>query len=421
MIKVTPQGSRSLATGNNIANPASTFLETGPKDELSGVDAYTGSAGQFKTGAGGGLTAAGTSATEAAASVVDADCPDCADKIRSSGGSPNKRAGALGRRTGQVVGDDLWQALLCGPFENEQDTTAARQGQMSNAALWLRSTGCSAENLIGLLKTQGGGVGLDRDELERRLSSASQQSMSTLSPEFREAMVQEMAALSGQDPDAVKMAINNQETVLNAEQSKDSSALSQILSNITGSEEVIDLLDLHAEVAVISSLLDKSIELGIPQAAELLLARIDDERVRQRVALNRLRSAAIASEMKTVQTVIDNSGQAAAIAKVPDLVVLLVQYYDWGRNVTRDQYADKRDELIATLNKADPNWYQKQRDGQWVSNLEPFSVASDDALTLFAISNYALEASMAPKYPKTHYRNVARKYHDRAILYGNAA
>jgi len=234
-------------------------------------------------------------------------------------------------------------------------------------------------------------------------------------------MIQEMAVLSGQDPDAVKVTMNNQETVVSAKDSQDSKALSQILSNVTGSNEVIDLFDLHAEVVVIGSLLDKSIELGIPQAAETLLAQIEDSKVRQQVALNRLKSAAIASEMKTVQTMIDNSGQAAAIAKVPDLVVLLVQYYDWGRNTTRDQYADKRDELIATLNKADPNWYQKRRDGQWVSNLEPFSMASSDALTLFAISNYALEATMAPKYPKTHYRTVARKYHPRVILYDNVA
>lgn len=420
MIKVTPQGSRSLATGNMIANPASTFLETGPKDELAGADAYTGSASQFKTGAGRGVSVPGGS-MESAAGIVDADCPDCADKIRAAGGDPNRRAETLGRRTGQVVGDDLWQALLCGPFDNAVDNTGNRQRQMSNASLWLRSTGCSAENLIGLLSVQGGGIGLNRAELEDRLSSASRQSLNTLSPEFKEEMIQQMAVLSGEDPNAVRVAVANQQTTVSAEQSRDASALSQILSNISGSDEVIDTFDLHAEAAVIGSLLDKSIELGIPQAAELLLAEIDDERVRRQVALNRLRSAAIASELKTVQTVIDNSGQAAALGKVPDLITLITQYYQWGRNTTRDQYPAKRDELIATLSKADANWDKKQRNGEWVSNLEPFSVASDNALTLFAMSDYALQASMAPKYPKTHYRNVARKYHPRAILYGSAA
>lgn len=424
MIKVTPQGSRSLATGNNIANPASTFLETGPKDELSGIDAYTGSAGQFKTGAGKGIDSlkdAGGGSLDAAANLVDADCPDCADKIRAAGEDPTKRASALGRRTGQVVGNDLWQALLCGPFDNDEDNSARRQKNMSDASLWLRSTGCSAENLIGLLRVEGGSVGLNRAELEERLSSASRQSLNTLSPEFKEEMVQQLAILSGQDPNAIRLSMEGQETMISAKDSKDATALSKILGDISGSEEVIDLFDLHAETAVISGMLDKAIELGIPQATETLLAQIEDDRVRQRVALNRLRSAAIASELKTVQTVVENSGQAAAIAKVPDIVNLITQYYSWGRNVTRDQYPNKRDELVATLNMVDPRWYQKKRDGIWVSNLEPFSVASDDALTLFAMSNYTLEAAMAPKYPKTHYRNVARKYHPRVVLYDSVA
>lgn len=43
MIKVTGRGSRSLGTGKNVSGAADTFVETGPKDELTTVDAYAGS------------------------------------------------------------------------------------------------------------------------------------------------------------------------------------------------------------------------------------------------------------------------------------------------------------------------------------------------------------------------------------------
>lgn len=398
MIKVKPQGSKSMATGKNIPNPASTFLETGPKDELAAADAYSGASDQFKTGAGSGV----------------AKTPG----ITGEGNPEYERAKKVTKRVTSVTTQNAWTALLCGSFD-EPPSEADVSKRSEQTALWMRSTGCTAENLIGLISTEGGVIGLNRDEMEDRLSSAMGQSMHTLEPDFQDYMVESMAAMTGQDAAAVKMSMNAAQTSVGTDQQKDASALSKLLSNVTGSDELIQIFDMHAEVAVIGALLDKSIEMGVPQAVEKLLERIDDEKVQRRVALERLRLAALGSQLGTVRTIVDMSGADAAMAKVPDIVPLITQHYDWGYGTSRDEYPDKRDELIKTLSELNSRWYLKKRDGVWVSDLEPFSVASDKALTLFKMSDYQRQAMIAPTYPERSYTSIARQYHPKVpIGYG---
>lgn len=406
MIKIKPQGSRSLATGENIPNPATTFLETGPKDELGGADAYTGMPSQFKTGVGsaiGSVSGAVSGAVGSAGGLV------------GSSDTQAQRAAQLAGRATTTTGRSLWTALLCGAFETPPDTSDQTNARSQQTALWLRSTGCSAENLIGLISTQNG-ISLDRDELERRLSSAMGQSMYSLEPEFRESMIQSMAEMTGQDAATLTLAMNNVQSNVKTDRQGDASALASILSNVTGSEEVIEVFDLHAETAVLGALLDQAIDLGIPQAVETLLAQIENEDVRRRVALERLRLAAMSSQLSTVRSIVTMTGSEAALAKVPDLIPLITQNYSWGSNVRSSEYPAKRDELIETLSLITPRWHLKLRDGQWVSNLEPFSMASSDALTLFKMSDYVLQASIAPTYPKRNYVQVARQYHPRVAI-----
>lgn len=401
MIKIKPQGSKALATGKNIPNPASTFLETGPKDDLAGADAYAGGAAQFRTGVGSAVGGA-------------------VSGLVGGGGANASRSGEMAGRAANVTTQSLWTALLCGSFDVPERTDEDNVERARRTALWLRSTGCSAENLIGLISTEGGKIGLNRDELEKRLSSAMGQSMYTLEPEFREYMIDSMAAMSGQDAATIKVAMRNVQSSVASDKQSDASALAQILSNITGAEETIQIFDLHAEVALIGSLLDKAIELGIPQATETLLEKIDDVEVQRRVALDRLRLAAIGSQLATVRSITRLAGSDAAMAKVPDIITLITQNYSWGYSVQRDEYPAKRDELIETLNLLNPRWHLKRRDGQWVSDLEPFAMASEDALTLFKMSDYSLQAMVAPTYPKQYYATVARKYHPRIdIGYNN--
>lgn len=416
MIKVKPQGSRSLATGENIPNPATTFLETGPKDELAGADAYTGAASQFKTSVNNAVSGGLESASGAAAGAVTA-----ASGLAGSSATQSQRAGQFVGRGTAVTGQNLWTALLCGAFDVPEETDDRTNARSKEAALWLRSTGCSAENLIGLISTDGGKLGLNRGEIEKRLSSAMGQSMYTLKPELRESMIQSMAEMTGQDAATIKLAMNNIQSDVDSDKQGDASALAQILSNVEGSEEIIQIFDLHAETAMISALLDQAIDMGIPQAVETLLNRVENEEVRRRIALERLRLAAMNSQLKSVQSITSLAGADAAMAKVPDIVVLITQNYNWGANVRSDEYPAKRDELLNTLAQLNPRWHSKRRDGQWISDLEPFSMASQQALTLFKMSEYSLQAMVAPTYPKRNYVSVARKYHPRvAIGYGQA-
>lgn len=65
--------------------------------------------------------------------------------------------------------------------------------------------------------------------------------------------------------------------------------------------DAVQILDLHAEAAILDSLVSKAIALGLPQAYDSILDQIQDDTLKTRVALRSLRQAALMSNLETVQ------------------------------------------------------------------------------------------------------------------------
>jgi hypothetical protein len=294
---------------------------------------------------------------------------------------------------------------------------------MGRTAMFLRSTGCGAEDLIGLLAIKGGQAGINNEELQRRMDGALNDSIAVLDEEERDNLIALLAESTGADAGQIRARVNgSQETVdVPAERSNDVRALSQLVGQYTDSPELITLFDKAAESAVIESLLGKSIDLGLPQAFVAIMDKIDDDELKTTSGLKRLRQAAIVSDLQTVRAIVDQAGASRSLAKVPDLITVITGSYRWPVATRTSDYPAKRDELIATLEAIDINWALKKRNGVYVDDLEPFSVATDQAKTLFKESSYAAQAMIAKPYYEVDYRNVTRKYHPYAIDFSQTA
>lgn len=407
MIRVNSQGSRALGTGKNVNGTASTFVVEGPKDKLSAVDAYEG--------------AQATSVATRYASTATAAQGEAASRASGASSTSSETTSTDGvtsrlnttEGTSERVTATLWEALLCGSLDPNEETSGSRRARMGRTALWMRSTGCGAEDLVGLLAVKGGKAGVDRVELQRRLDAALDNSIAVLDEEERDNLIDRLAEYTGSDAEVIRASMGaGQDAVeISSDRQSEVRGLSGLLSQYTGASELIDVFDMGAEVAILDSLLSKSIDLGLPQAWNAIIDQIDDDKIKTTRALRSLRQAALFSDLGTVRNIVQRAGASRSLAEVPDLIPTIARFYSWGRNARSEDYPNKRDELISTLEEIDINWARKRRAGVWVDNLEPFNGASNQARVLFSQSTYAAQSMIAPPYPKTDYRSVARKYH----------
>jgi hypothetical protein len=382
-------------------------METGPNDELATVDAYgeeqpTGQPSD-PSGESGGWNSWGNRAAKAAYGAMDR-MDEVGDKLSDPEG------------TGERVTSTLWESLLCGSVDPDPASASANRARLGRTALWLRSTGCGADDLIGLLSTQGGRTGVNQEELRRRLEGAANGTLDVLKEEEMDTLVAKLVELTGEDPGVIQAGVDGAQSTVQANRRSEVSGLNGLLSQYTGAPELIEQFDLQAEVALLDTIVSKAVDLGVPAAYQAVMDSIADDRVKTQVALRNLRLAALRSDLSTINAIVDQTGRAAALAKEPSLVTDILRYYSWGSGVSRKEYPSKRDELLNTLDRLDSNWARKQRGGRWVDNLEPFSVASSQALTLLEQSSYQLQAMMAPSYSPANYRTVVRKYHPFAAI-----
>lgn len=456
MIQIDDHGPKIVSAGSAVQGAADSYVETSPEDILETPEAAFAVIDSDDPTAPGNLSesfrrASGTTSAGRGMSPLpgsdrkDTETPTnrlTARGAESTNGPEarnaqaqrnekrNPRTGNLARardRLGQPLANigkagarSLWTTFLCGP--EPKDDRRGRSKERSNTnALWLRSTGCSAANLIDFLKVEGGKVGIDKDFAKKRMEQAIGASLSTINRETRTLLAKNLAEETGADEE-VLVAVANGEPIPTAAEDADKVTTLDRIVRATKGESILRLFDLQAEAALLNTLLDMAISLGIPGAILALLDKIEDDKVKQRVLLNRLRQSAYASDIDSIEETIKLTSMSRVRSKVPDLVSLILKHYRLPPRTKKSEHPAQSARLISLVTQIDPNWFQTRRQNEWVLNLEHYSECSDDATMLLMMDpNHQLNAMMAKTYPREHKHEVARRLHPYAVLrYGRA-
>lgn len=192
--------------------------------------------------------------------------------------------------------------------------------------------------------------------------------------------------------------------------------VASLLNSISGNSQLAKILDMESTFAVLGKIMQKVSELGIPEAIDMILDKLADDKERRRLLLENLRAAVMASDLYTINKAIDYVGSAGVLTRVPDIVDLLFMFYRYppGSSVATTAL---RDQLINTLARIDVHWYQYERNGVWISNLQPFTYASESALALMALSpTHLVPSRIAKSYYKTSLIDLARERHPNIAL-----
>jgi hypothetical protein len=329
-------------------------------------------------------------------------CPTgtCSD-IAGLGTSLSNASSALS----SLESNSLWGSLVCGSPIKNISTNIDVKSDLDTSAMWLRSTNCTVQGLVNLLKVDNGNISLDKVEIQKRLDSSLNASLNNISKLTKSQITNIMASRLGTEPSVLKATIGGAEIILEASKANDAKSFTELLKKATGSTEIIEFLDLEAEAAILDHLLDQAIQLGIPQAIDIILDKIEDDNLKRKSILRNIRTSAIYSELNYIQKAIEYIGSDGVLFKVPDIIILICRYYTLPKRTLSSEYDDKLDYLLDTLNLISPTWMNSYRNGTLVSNLAPFTNASSDCEKLF----------MRRELTKTNMM-ISKKYRKKSIL-----
>ena len=198
---------------------------------------------------------------------------------------------------------------------------------------------------------------------------------------------------------------------------QDAQGVFNLISSFTGNSELAQMIDVGAEANVLSATFGELISLGLPEAIPLVIEQAGTAEAAGYALRANLPRALAASDLQTTALVVEKLGIEQVTADVPNAAQRLLHSYKLPKGTPSSAYADRYAELSDLLDVLQPGWGTVKRDGAAISDLELFSTASRDALTLFNTEpSYAVAAIIAPFYPEVNLIQQAKRNYPRTPL-----
>lgn len=182
------------------------------------------------------------------------------------------------------------------------------------------------------------------------------------------------------------------------------------ISKLTDFPDIANLADQNAYVATAFSYLDTAIAMGMPDAIDIILNKIKDDKLKRRRLLANVRGAVLRADIPVIKKIISYIGANAVIDQVPDACVYILAAYNFPRGTLPKDYPGLRAELLGLLEELDPEWDRERRNGVLVSKLDPFTRISRAAKSILQLQpDYDVPMAMALTYKKVDLNAVLKK------------
>lgn len=194
-------------------------------------------------------------------------------------------------------------------------------------------------------------------------------------------------ALANTDP-KLKIIFNAVETVKNTGDKESAAGIASMINAITGNSELAKVLDIESQFAVMNTVMAKSYEYNIPGLADTFMNQATTDAEKRKLAIMFGQKAFPNANFDTMNTVLNAVEKQSIPALFPNAVPQVLKGYKflpahWGSNHT--QLMDLANAFIEMLERIDTHWYQYERNGVWITNLEVYKDASEDAVTVLSM------------------------------------
>jgi len=319
--------------------------------------------------------------------------------------------------SGGTKNEDLVVADVYNGQQTETKTVSAFKSVASDIKSSVISSvkGSKLTDLTKIVKT-GTSLSVDKDQLMSRLESLTGVKFSTTEGVIGELSDGALSKISNSVGIDSKRIITDGGEFINLAKGasfKDAKDYTNFVSEVFDTQIGRSIVDNYAQVAMFGSLVALSVKLGLPDAIDNFVDKMTDVKEAKKALIESLETAARNGDIATLKKIKDHIGPAAMRSKLPNIVQLVLQGYDFPTvydEVTNPNYASIYNTFVEFFNEVDPDWVADQRAGRSCSKLTVFGTASKDSITVFSnYGDYVTEALIAGDYLAKSVQDLSRK------------
>lgn len=162
-------------------------------------------------------------------------------------------------------------------------------------------------------------------------------------------------------------------------------SLANAVSKLTGDKGTLGWLDTKSGFSTGLELLNKAIDMGIPDLIDDMMEYLENNREAKRRLIDSVRSVIIRGDLDTLEKIFGYIGASGILQRVPEAIMLLLASYRIPPRTETTEYQGIRTKLLSLLNQIDPNWATTPRNNVEVSDLAATNYASRDVRKLLML------------------------------------
>lgn len=214
----------------------------------------------------------------------------------------------------------------------------------------------------------------------------------------------------------LKVIYNAVDVIKTADNLDNAKGVASLLTSLTGNSELAKVLDMESQFSAMGNVMTIANFWNVPSLVDKAIDHFDDDDDKRKFAIANAPAAINSGGLYMINKITEIAGIGAVISNVPQAISRILSGYRLPAGL-KEMTSIEAQLFVDTLSSLNPNWFQYQRNGVWVSNLEPFQVASADAIKAFKLLGlYTVEIAIAKTYPKTNLIALSKKRYPKAGL-----
>jgi len=295
------------------------------------------------------------------------------------------------------------------------------KGVYSDGIEGLKTNTSSVKELTNLILSAKRGT-VDKADMFERALSAMGSSLPSLLGSIGGALKNQLASVAGTliGPDAeknVNIIYGNLDKIIKVAGVNDIDGLAEIVNELTGNSDLMKVINIEAEAAILGGITQQLLRYGIPDLVDDVMAQsASDEAIKKAYQFVSTDSI-VGTDLATINRVLDKIGLAAYLEVNPNPIKNILGSFYFGTDDTIDKWPAKRALLLSTLNRIDPHWEEYNRNGTYVKDLNAFTTASTDAKKLLNMADpEALLTLIGPSFLSTGVSSVMKTLYPEAYI-----
>lgn len=213
-----------------------------------------------------------------------------------------------------------------------------------------------------------------------------------------------LGGLGQLDPN-IGVVIDGINTIINAKDLDSVTGIADVLQQLTGNTDLIKVLQLENEAALLGGVLEKAIRLRVPTIVDVILDTVKERKTRQRLLIQSVPVIAHNSDLVTLRKVANLIGWRGIYATYPMVIHWLLANYrtTGGTSPTKMDAKEFIDILIALK----PDWWLTKRGDDNVLNFEMMVQVSEHAkIALSYKEDLRTLSALANQYKNRGFRDI---------------